>query len=245
MVARLVQAPVYNVKPTLTCWYYGHYSDVPVEGLEFHLRTRRTLIACYTSHGLTFVGMGVPFSEFFDFRKDVDGNFWKALELAPELSERVRGGKRVERYVGTADTTNFFRRPYGPGWALVGDAGYHKDPSTAQGMSDSFRYAEMLTEAIDDGFSERRPLAEALADYEQARNVIAAPMYDFTQRLSNLEEPPPPELLRVLAAVAQNQADTNHFFGVWSGTLPIPEFFASDNIQRIVSAADGPQRAAS
>ncbi len=72
-VARTVQAPVYNVQPTLTCWYYGHYSGVPTDGLEFYLRNRRTLVACYTSHGLTFVGIGVPFTRIgFQGGEDVE-----------------------------------------------------------------------------------------------------------------------------------------------------------------------------
>ena len=36
--------------------------------------------------------------------------------------------------------------PSGPGWALVGDAGYHLDPITAQGMLDAFRDAELLAD---------------------------------------------------------------------------------------------------
>src|SRR5262245_51081489 len=88
---------------------------------------------------------------------------------------RVRNGTQVERFKGTADVPNFFRTPYGPGWALVGDAGYHKDPFTAQGVSDAFRDAELLTAAIDEGFAGRRPLLTALAEYEQQRNAAALP----------------------------------------------------------------------
>ena len=60
------------------------------------------------------------------------------------LLNGVRNGKRSERFYGTADLPFFFRKPYGPGWALVGDAGYHKDPITAQGISDAFRDAELV-----------------------------------------------------------------------------------------------------
>ena len=57
---------------------------------------------------------------------------------------------------------NFFRTPYGPGWALVGDAGYHRDPLAAQGISDAFRDAQLLSEAINAGLAGRLPLAQAL-----------------------------------------------------------------------------------
>ena len=233
LVARVVQAPTYNVRPALTCWYAGHWSDVPTERLEFYLRARRVLIACSTNDGLTVVLAGWPHEEFHAFRADIEGNYFKSLELVPELAERVRGGKREERFVGTAETANFFRKPYGSGWALVGDAGYHKDPSTAQGIADSFRDAELLTEAIDAGFSGRRLLDEALAEYEGRRNAAVLPMYEFTLQLANLAEPSPPEMQQLLAALCGNQRETTHFFGAWAGTVPIPEFFAPENIQRI------------
>ena len=66
--------------------------------------------------------------------------------------------------MGTAGVPNYFRVPSGPGWALVGDAGYCKDPITAQGISDAFIDAENVADAIDAGFSGRRPLEEAMAD---------------------------------------------------------------------------------
>lgn len=233
LVARVVQAATYNVKPALTCWYAGHWSNVPTERLEFYLRARRVLIACGTNDGLTVVLAGWPHEEFHAFRADIEGNYFKSLERVPELSERVRSGKREERFVGTAETANFFRKPYGPGWALVGDAGYHKDPATAQGISDSFRDAELLTEAIDAGFSERQSLDDALAKYEQQRNAAALPMYEFTCQLANLAEPPSPDMQQLLVALRENQRETTRFFGAWAGTVPIPEFFAPENIQRI------------
>jgi 2-polyprenyl-6-methoxyphenol hydroxylase-like FAD-dependent oxidoreductase len=118
----------------------------------------------------------------------------------------------------------------------VGDAGYHKDPATAQGISDSFRDAELLTEAIDAGFSERQPLEEALAEYERQRNAAVLPMYEFTCQLANLDEPPPPEMQQLLTALYGNQIETNRFLGTWAGTVPIPEFFAPENMQRIMEA---------
>jgi 2-polyprenyl-6-methoxyphenol hydroxylase-like FAD-dependent oxidoreductase len=233
-VARLAQAPTYNTKPALTCWYAGHWSGVPTDGVEFYLRQRRALIACGTNDGLTVVLTGWPHEEFHAFRTDIGGNYFKTVALVPALAERVHSGKREERFVGTAETANFFRKPYGPGWALVGDAGYHKDPATAQGISDSFRDAEFLTEAIEAGFSGRQPLEEALAEYERQRNAAVLPMYEFTCQLANLAEPPSPELQQLLAALRGNQAETNRFLGTWAGTVPASEFFAPENIQRIM-----------
>jgi hypothetical protein len=93
----------------------------------------------------------------------------------------------------------------------------------------------LLTEAINDGFSGRRPLDAALAEYEQKRNTAVMPMYEFTAQLANLSEPLAPEVQRLLRALCGNQSDTERFLGVWAGTVPIPEFFAPENIQRILN----------
>jgi 2-polyprenyl-6-methoxyphenol hydroxylase-like FAD-dependent oxidoreductase len=210
---------------------------VPLDGVGFYPRPgeRRGFGTLPTHHGLTAIIVGWPHDEFHAFRADIEGNFLKTLELAPALAERVRRGRREERFTGTAELFNFFRKPYGPGWALVGDAGYHKDPITAQGISDAFRDAELVTEALDVGLSGKRPVEEVMAEYEQRRNQAALPAYEFTCQLAALE-PPPPEMQQLFAALRHNQEQTDRFFGTMAGTVPIAEFFAPENLGRIVGA---------
>ena len=90
------------------------------------------MIAGATNDGRTMIIVYWPVKAFPEVRTDIEGNFLAALDLAPGLAERVRNGTRAEHFRGTADLPNFYRRPHGPGWALVGDAGYHKDPITAR-----------------------------------------------------------------------------------------------------------------
>jgi flavin-dependent dehydrogenase len=232
LVARAVQAPTYHTQPPLACWYYTYWSGVPTEGAEVYPRDGR-FIACQPTHdGLLCIILGWTHREFRAFRTDIAGNYRKTLDLAPRLAARVDQGKREERFVGTADVPNFFRQPYGPGWALVGDARYHKDPITAQGISDALRDAELLVEAIDAGFSGRTPLMEALADYQRLRDAAVLPMYEYTCQLASLS-PPPPVMQQLFAALRGNQHETNRYFGTIAGTVPIPEFFSPENIQRI------------
>lgn len=80
-VARTVHAPVYNPKPTLTCWYFTHWSKVPAEGIEFYLRNRRVLIAAGTNDGMTIILVGCPYEDFHAFRADIEGNYFKSLDL--------------------------------------------------------------------------------------------------------------------------------------------------------------------
>ena len=236
LVARTVRAPAYHEGPALTCAYYTYWSNVPIVGVELYSRPERVILAFPTNDEQTLTIVMWPHAAFHKVRADIEGHFMQALDLAPPLAERVRIGTRSERFMGTADLPFFFRKPYGPGWALVGDAGYHKDPITAQGITDAFRDAGLVAEAIDAGFSGKRPLAEALANYERRRNEVALPIYEFTHQFAALE-PPPPEMQQLFAALRRNQEQTNRFFGILTGALSIPEFFAPENLSRIMSAA--------
>jgi flavin-dependent dehydrogenase len=236
LVARAVAAPAYDVRPALTCAYYAYWDGFPVDGAELYVRPDRMLLAGPTNDGQTLVIVYRPVADFRAVRTDVERHFLAALDLVPSLAARARAGTRAERFRGTADLPNFYRRPHGPGWALVGDAGYHKDPITAQGITDAFRDAELLAGAIDDGFAGRRPLAEALAGYERARNAATRPLYELTCQFATLQ-PPPPETQQLIAALRDNPEQAGRFVGTVVGTVPIPEFFAPENIGQIMAGA--------
>ncbi|MGB7069575.1 MAG: NAD(P)/FAD-dependent oxidoreductase [Pyrinomonadaceae bacterium] len=236
IVARAVDATKYSEKPTFACWYYAYWSGVPVNGIEFYLRPELAIGYIPTNGGQVCLPISAKYSEFDTFRSDIEGSYLKALESAPELLERVRAGKRESQFFGTGDVPNFFRKPYGPGWALAGDAGYHKDPIGAQGISDAFRDAERLAAALDEGFSGRGKMDESLARYEQDRNDEAMAMYEFNCEMASHEQPPP-EMLKLFSSLRANQADTNRFLGTLAGTVPVPEFFSPENTQRIIALA--------
>lgn len=238
LVARATGASKYQEKPALTCAYYTYWSDVSVSGAELFPRENRFIVAFPTNDDLVCTLIEWPKADFPAVRSDIEGQFLQALEMAPGLAERIRAGKRAERFVGTVDLPNFFRKPYGLGWALVGDAGYHKDPNMAQGITDAFRDSEALAHAVDNGFSERQSLDEALAEYERQRNESAMPGYELNFQFATLQAPPP-EMQALLGALNGNQAETNRFIGALVGTVPIPEFFAPANIQRILTEAGG------
>ena len=121
----------------------------------------------------------------------------------------IRGANRETRIVGTT-VPNYFRQPYGPSWALIGDAGYNKAPITAQGISDAFRDAERCATALGQALSGARSFGEAMSRYQTARDEHALPMYEFTTQLATLQ-PPPEELRHLLAAVHGNQEAVDSF----------------------------------
>jgi flavin-dependent dehydrogenase len=236
-VARAVKAQEYDAKPTLMFYYFSYWSGVKGDGLELTLFNGRKIILAHPTTSqlyAVFVGWGIE--EFLQVRADIEGNFTEAINQEPSLAERLRGGKREERFLGASDLPNFFRKPWGEGWALVGDAGYHKDPYLALGVSDAFRDADLLAEAIDEGLSGKRPIVESLADYERRRNEMAMP--DYQQNLRSAAfEPLPPEMIQLLAALQNNQEDTNRFFLAREGMIPPEEFFGPENMRRIMAKA--------
>ena len=236
LVARNVEAASYNVTPALTCAYYTYWNDLPVSGVELYPRPERMIIVGPTNDGQTLSIVFWPNAAFHAVRADVEAQFLATLDLAPGLAERARNATRAERFLGTADLPNLFRQSYGPGWALVGDAGYHKDPILASGISDAFRDAELLAEAVDAGLSGRQPLDAALATRQTQRDEQAAPAFQMTCDLARLE-PPSAEMQHVFGALRHDQAQTDRFFGTFAGTVPIPEFFAPENMGRLLGAA--------
>ena len=137
--------------------------------------------------------------------------------------------------VGTA-VPNYFRKPYGPGWALVGDAGYNRDFITAMGISDAFQDAELCSTAVDQALSGEQPYDEAMAAYQQARDARALPMYELTLQIASFE-PPPPEMQQLLGAMLGNQDAMDGFARVNAGTTSPTEFFSEENVGRIFAAA--------
>lgn len=206
LVARLVKAPRYEEIPLLTGVYWSYWEGVPIEtGLEMHMRPGRMIGLVSTNDGLTNVGVYFPVAEFERFKSDVEGNFFANLEQhVPEIHERVRAGRKAVRWLGTGYQPNFFRKPHGLGWALVGDASSHHDSANPSGISYAFVDAERLAAAIDDGLGGRRPLADALADYERQRNERWLPHYHFLTKMLELDKPPSPEMMGLLGRVAED-----------------------------------------
>jgi len=238
LVAEAVRAEPYHTKPPLLCGYYSYWSGIPMDGrFETYIRLHRGFAAAPTHDDLTLIIAGWPYAEFETNKKDIEGHFLKAIELAPAFADRLRGGRREARIAGAA-VPNFFRRPYGPGWALVGDAGYNKDPITAQGILDSFRDAELCATALDATFTAARRFDDAMADYQRTRDAQVLPMYELTTQLATLE-PPPPEMQQLLGAIHGNQAAMDGFVRMNAGTTSPAEFLSPANIGAIMAAAQG------
>ncbi len=142
--------------------------------------------------------------------------------------------QREARFAG-ASVPNFFRTPYGPGWALVGDAGYTKDPITAQGIPDAFHDAELCSTALSQVFSGECAFEDAMSQYQTTRDARVLPMYGFTTQMATLEAPPP-EMQQLLGAIHGDREAMDSFVSITAGTVSPVEFFDPDNIGRLMGA---------
>jgi 2-polyprenyl-6-methoxyphenol hydroxylase-like FAD-dependent oxidoreductase len=236
LVARAVGPEQYNEKPQILSGYYSYWSGLPMDGrFEVYIRPDRGWGAAPTHDDLTLVVAGWPFAEWEANKDDVEGNYLEMFEMAPEFADRIHAAKRETRFAGTA-VPNFFRRPFGPGWGLVGDAGYNKDFITAQGIADAFRDAELCANALDESFSGARSFDVAMGEYQSTRDEHVLPMFEFTCQLATLE-PPPPEMQQLLGAAAGNQEAMDGFARVNAGVTSPAEFFSGENVGRIFAAA--------
>jgi flavin-dependent dehydrogenase len=188
-------------------------------GLEVYVSADRVIFAFPTGEGLFGVFVAWRHDSLARVKTDIERHVIAALDEVPHLAERVRGGRREERFRGATDLPNFLRTPYGPGWALVGDAACHKDPSLALGIGDAFRDADLLVGALDEGFCGRSDLQLSLEAYERGRNE--ATRADYYENLSSARfERPPERVFQTRAAVRGDPEATRRLFMVRERMIP-------------------------
>jgi 2-polyprenyl-6-methoxyphenol hydroxylase-like FAD-dependent oxidoreductase len=215
-VARLCQARYTVQDPRLTCAYYGYWEDVP-SALELYETPASWVAAVPTNDDATLVLAYFPQSRFEEVRTDPRHAYLGQIRsTAPALYERLHGKRRIERLRGTGDQQNFFRQATGPGWALVGDAGHHKDSITARGMSDAFLQAETLARCVGDRLGgDPQQLDQALRNYAEDRDASLAPGYESTLAVAQLA--PHEQRLSLLRAVETDPDLTAIYFDMVAG----------------------------
>jgi 2-polyprenyl-6-methoxyphenol hydroxylase-like FAD-dependent oxidoreductase len=225
-LARAVKSESYDVEPAAEVLSLAYWSGMPTDG-EFQLYAgeRRAAAAVPTNDGLTVVLAAWPIDEFEANRSDLAGNYVRAFDAVPGVADRIRGTRRESPVVARV-MHNFRRVSHGPGWVLAGDAAFHKDAVTAQGITDAFHDAEGIASAIVWGLSGRRPLDVLLAEHEADRDRRTAAMYRLTRQLASFE-PPDPDTLALFGAVAADPAAADRFASMLAGIVGVDAFFAS------------------
>jgi 2-polyprenyl-6-methoxyphenol hydroxylase-like FAD-dependent oxidoreductase len=179
-VARLAEAPMLREARHASATVFGYWSGIGTEGYHWHYVPGASAGAIPTNAGLHCVFVSVPPSIWrARFRGAPGPAFADTLrEVAPALATRTEAGVRAGALSVFAGRRGFLRQPWGPGWALVGDAGYFKDPITAHGITDALRDAEALAEAA------ARGTPAGFADYAATRDALSLPLFEATDAIA-------------------------------------------------------------
>jgi flavin-dependent dehydrogenase len=166
---------------------YRYYAELPATGYEWAYGDRAAAGFIPTNEGHTGVFVGTTAARLRGLRRDGTDHAFATLlsAAAPGLTERVASAAPASRMHGWAGIPGFMRRSWGPGWALVGDAGYFKDPITTHGMTDALRDSELLADAILEALAGVVPEAVGLARYEAMRGQLSSELFDATERVAS------------------------------------------------------------
>ena len=176
-VARQVGARTIHAEPVGATSMFGYFEGLADDTIVNHYGDERVVGVIPTNDGLACVWAGMS-PERFDrlARGRVAEAHAEEVASVPELHAQLAGRQPVGGYRSFPGTPGFLRQAWGPGWALVGDAGYFKDPVSAHGITDAFIGAELLADALGSAFVCGSDSAEALAHYQQQRDRMAAEM---------------------------------------------------------------------
>ena len=180
-VAALVKAETRLGGRSASGYVYGYYEGLERDGYHWHFAENVAAGVVPTNHGQHCVFAGGPGTAFpATFRGNVEGGFLRVLAAnSPHLGDDVGRARLVGRLRGFAGIPGHLKQSHGPGWALVGDAGYFKDPLTAHGITDALRDAELLTRAMLDG--------RALDAYQRERDALSEPLFHDTEAIASFQ----------------------------------------------------------
>jgi 2-polyprenyl-6-methoxyphenol hydroxylase-like FAD-dependent oxidoreductase len=205
-IARAVDAPVERVGTGATAVVYGYWPNLDVEGYHWVFRRDASVGVIPTNDGMWCVfAAATP--------EHMAGGGLEGLErvvrrASPELADRLAAAPPPSGVRGFRGLPGHLRVPWGSGWALVGDAGYWKDPIGAHGLTDALRDAELLARAISSAASGADE-AGALSEYHRTRNQVSLPLFDVVDTIAGMRwtDAEIPELLLRLSSAMTDEVE--------------------------------------
>jgi flavin-dependent dehydrogenase len=187
MIARAVDARFRRRGTESSAVIYGYFSGLPRDRYQWVYRPGVTAGVVPTGDGLACVWAGTASDRFTRQRSaGLDATYRSLLaEAAPELARSIGAASPVGTLRAFPGQAGFIRASAGSGWALVGDAGYLKDPITAHGITDALRDAELLARAVLGASRNGLAQLNALRDYEDTRYRLSEPLFDITERIAS------------------------------------------------------------
>ncbi|WP_156723594.1 NAD(P)/FAD-dependent oxidoreductase [Streptomyces apocyni] len=234
-LARLLGAEKYDSHPVLNKSHWSYWEGLPHDGrVRTYRHAHQHAFTWPTHDGLTIVGVALPVRDFkASSDEDRDRTVISAFaKVDPERAQLLRETKRVDRWM-TGSVPNFLRRSHGPGWALVGDAGYTRDPITAAGITDALRGAELLAECIDTGLAGRTPLPEALARYGRRRDALVTGHFRYTREHATIANHTREELA-FIRAMTRSPTHGRDMVGMFATMIDPAQFYAPASIHALL-----------
>jgi 2-polyprenyl-6-methoxyphenol hydroxylase-like FAD-dependent oxidoreductase len=193
-IARSVGARIIDQRPAEGATYYTYASGLATEGAELHPGTRGSAGVIETHNGESNVWVCVPADRALSPTESRGAAFLGLLaEVAPALAARVHDAEITAPVRGALRLPNHVVEAAGPGWALAGDAAYHRDPVTGHGITDAFRDAELLATHLGAVLRGETSEAAGMACYSNERLRALRPIFELTCKLA--EYPPLDEFL--------------------------------------------------
>lgn len=218
-VATLVAAELTRQHPVTNAVHYAYYRGIETNHFWFQFTPGVNAGLIPTNDGQCLVFVGRPTALSQRFTSDSDAEMRRLLTIGgTDLAAVVEGGTRVSRYFGTTGLNGSIRRAWGPGWALVGDAGYTKDPISAHGISNALRDAELCARAVDRALNEPAEAATALAGYETLRDTLSHRVFEASRALAGYRWDPAEAsaLMRVISEGVRGECDALISLPDWS-----------------------------
>ena len=185
-VAGFVQAPVVRQSRSCSAVLYRYVTGLSSDGYEWAYGTGAAAGLIPTNDEQTCVFVSTTPQQMRALRRTGTEHSFSTLlaRAAPALLDRVAGATPVGRLHGWAGVPGYVRRSWGPGWALVGDAGYYRDPITTHGITDALRDAELLAGEIVESKAGVLPEPVALARYQATRDRLSGALSAATEEVA-------------------------------------------------------------
>ena len=189
---------------------YRYVDDVESQGYEWAYGDASAAGLLPTNDGATCVFVSTTPERMRRLRRSGREQAFAALlrSAAPGFLDRIPDRAQCSPMKGWAGFPGHVRQSWGPGWALVGDAGYYKDPITTHGMTDGLRDAELLADAVL-GALDGVPEAIAMAAYQDTRERLSRRLFAATEEVARYDWDcvRARELLRTVSSAMSDEVD--------------------------------------
>lgn len=224
-VAKLVGAEELDNRPPLMGAAWGYWEGFSINSAVLRLHDHGSVLMLPTN-GSTIVGLNWAIAQFLEVRPNITEQYYSTIQqYEPDIAELISTGRLIDDNILLGSVRSIIRKAHGPGWALLGNAHYTKDPNTAQGITDAFVAAEELSQAIHLGLSGVKPLERALAEYEQHHVSNMKEFYEFSYENSRFPAVTD-DVLAFFGAFEHNPTLLTQFLGQITQVVRPSEFMA-------------------